>query len=261
MGILLNYQYILNKMERENCPFYRILDNSDKVGSAEIDVNQDTEKTLPEAIAQIKETLENLEGTFQVFLYNKTGKQISQGEAKTAKTFKYIIKLGNGTGSNNLSANNMNSNNQFAFMINAMKTEQELKFQMFVKDQEYQKRIKELEDQIKQDKPDPIFNEGIAIMKQIFYKEYGVKPIVKPINAPETTQKFAKIAGPINQNNTITMSAEQKEFKDRLNIALKDLIDQDDNFLEHIEMLAVLSKENKPMYNMAISQLKQLFES
>lgn len=264
MAYLLKYEFILDKMRSSELKFYRVLAGDTATGGVLIDEMQDSNIKIEDSINALKTTLENLGGLVTVSISNKNGKEKSEGAAKVATTLKYTVQLkgeGNLPSTNNTNYTNGNSIGIKEY-LDILTSQLTTKFEMEKLQLQHQNELQKLKE--KEPEIHPLIYEGIGLIKQIFKNEYGNLPItapaqkfVSPINGPAPEELTIK--NEPMEEAVIKLEPQQKEFKDRLNAAITVLIQNDEDFLTHLEMLAQLSVNDKGIYNSAINKLKIFF--
>jgi hypothetical protein len=105
-------------------------------------------------------------------------------------------------------------------------------------------KIQQLQEQIKELRQgDPMENQLIGMLTNLFAPKAGA-PLTMAVSGytPEVA----------------TAEPSEQEVMARIGAAVQKIADNDPNYLENLEALANLAENNKPVYNMAVQQLKSL---
>lgn len=234
-------EFVLQKMLRDSLPYYQVKDEENKFV---IDENN-AEKNSEIAKNNLSECLESLEGKFvNVRISDKMfrGEDVQNGTLK-AGVFHFRIKLEETTTQSPKSGINGvdNYHSQLSNELAKLREENaQIKESIRQKEiDDLKQRIKELEKEGKEHSNSALDSLLLGIGSQIL----------------GNTQEEIK---PINDNLENMAENEKSEKLQRINAAIGTLVKYDKNFINNIEKLAKLAKENNLIYKVAVEKLNSL---
>lgn len=226
MAFVKNYELILDKMQKENLPFYQILDND---GKTMIDQNEDPEVSAHEAAKKMQDIFDSISGTVIVKLCNKTKEDKGKGGA--IRNITLTTKIPD-------HSNNSNIQGIGAVAPNISDIEARLeekynqKFEAYKREQDLLRRIEKLEAEKK---------EGNDVEKYM--------PLIAGIFGNQIPTPLA--------GNDPNINGIDNEVHQRINAAIKILYRNDKNFVSNLEKLANIAQNNPIVYQVAIEKLKE----
>lgn len=233
--------FVLQKMLRDSLPYYQVKDEDNKYV---IDENN-SEKSPEIAKNNLSECLESLEGKFvNVRISDKMfrGEEAQNGTLK-AGVFHFRIKLEEAAATNQRGVNGI-ENTYNSLSIENAKLRDEVNA---IRESIRQKEIDDLKLKIKELEKEGKQNNNSAFDTLLM----GIGSQILGSNLTEEVKTI---------NDNLDMSdAEIKQDKlNRINAAISILIKHDKDFINNLESLANLAKDNNIVYSMAVAKLKSM---
>lgn len=241
MAYIRDISIILQKMQNEQLPFYRIKDSDNKTL---IDQNDDPALGLDAAVDRLKNMLESLDGRVFVTISAKTGKEKASGG--DTRSFTYNIHLGNGQSGSGIGSVSGQSN--LDLIMKLMQENFNTQMQMLTQKMEDRQKLLDLERKIGETgKSDPLLLRAIDKLDRMIPDAPMKKPQPAAIHGTGDNQPkpFKKVE----------MNEEQQK---KLNLAIHVLLEKDPEFIDNITMLAKLAQQDPDIYDIAIIRLKKL---
>lgn len=226
MAFVKNYELILEKVQKENLPFYQILDND---GKTIIDENNDPDVSAHEAVKKMQDIFDNITGTVIIKLCSRSKEDKAKGGP--ARNITLTTKIPDTSNNSNIQGIGSVSPN-IAEIEAKLEEKYNQKLDAYKREQDLLKRIEKLEAEK---------NEGSDVDKYL--------PLIAGILG---NQMPVPLAG-----NDPNINGPGNEVHERINNAIKILYKNDKNFVSNLEKLAQISQNNPLVYAVAIEKLKE----
>lgn len=240
MAFIKDISPVIAKMKAERLLFYKVFDTD---GKTLIDCNEDPGVGMDTAISSLEAIVGSLEGTIHILISGKSSKE--KGEGSPGKNYKFTLKCG----SPNSGAIGHTGFNQMETIMGLMQQNFNTQLQMFTQKFEDQKKYEDLKRAISDQDPND------------HYIQFAMKKLDRMFpDPPQNNQR------PVASINGTGSESDKKPFKkvemtedekNKLNLAVHVLLEEDPKFIEHLTMLAELAKKDKDIYEMAIAKLKK----
>lgn len=226
MAFVKNYELILEKVQKENLPFYQILDND---GKTIIDENNDPDVSAHEAVKKMQDIFDNITGTVIIKLCSRSKEDKAKGGP--ARNITLTTKIPDTSNNSNIQGIGSVSPN-IAEIEARLEEKYNQKLEAYKREQDLLRRIEKLEAEK---------NEGSDVDKYL--------PLIAGIFG---NQMPVPLAG-----NDPNINGPGNEVHERINNAIKILYKNDKNFVSNLEKLAQISQNNPLVYAVAIEKLKE----
>ena len=226
MAFVKNYELILEKVQKENLPFYQILDND---GKTIIDENNDPDVSAHEAVKKMQDIFDNITGTVIIKLCSRSKEDKAKGGP--ARNITLTTKIPDTSNNSNIQGIGAVSPN-IAEIEARIEEKYNQKLEAYKREQDLLRRIEKLEAEK---------NEGSDLEKYM--------PLIAGIFG---NQMPTPLAG-----NDPNINGPGNEVHERINNAIKILYKNDKNFVSNLEKLAQISQNNPLVYAVAIEKLKE----
>ncbi len=238
-------------MHANRLAYYKVLDSD---GKTILDIQDDNEVSVDEAVNRLRDTLENLTGLITVVLSDKPKKDKGAGGA--INDLKITIKLTEDGSSKGITGHEMGNDiirnsiaKEYEAKMETLQEKHKNEVERLKMEHANEKKFADLHEKIKELKDGDYLDKVLPMISGIF----GAPPVAPGINGippgGETVEmpQHPHITGPADPNG-----------KARMVNAINRLLKVDQNFIEHLELLANLSESNPMVYQIAIQKLKNI---